>query len=139
MFNISCVTENTRDFWFSIDKHITKESLDLKIFGKLGYVIFDDSKPVGIMHYCILWDSMPFLNLIYIHQEYRKCGFGKNTMEFWEKDMKGKGFKMVLISTQVDEKAQFFYRKLGYRECGSLVLNDCPLEQPMEMFMGKVL
>ena len=139
MFNISCVTENNKDFWFSIDKHITKESFDLKIFGKLGYVIYDDRKPVGIMHHCILWDTMPFLNLIYIDPKYRKCGFGKNAMEFWEKEMKEKGFKMVLISTQVDEKAQFFYRKSGYREWGSLVLNDCPLEQPMEMFMGKVL
>lgn len=139
MFNISCVTENDKDFWISIDKHATKESLDIKIYGKLGYVIYDNNTPIGIMHYCLLWDSMPFLSLIYIEQKYRKSGFGKSAMGFWEKDMKRKGFKMVLISAQVNEEAQFFYRKLEYKECGGLILNDCPLEQPMEMFMSKVL
>ena len=31
------------------------------------------------------------------------------------------------------ESAQSFYRKLGYVDCGALVLHDTPLEQPMEI------
>ncbi len=38
------------------------------------------------------------------------------------------GHKMVLTSTQSDEQGQFFYRKLGYRDCGALLLPDEPLE-----------
>ena len=34
------------------------------------------------------------------------------------------GHGMVLVSTQSDEPAQHFYRKLGYRDCGCLPL-DC--------------
>ena len=36
-------------------------------------------------------------------------------MEYWEKDMKSQGYGMLLTSTQVDEDAQHFYRKLGYK------------------------
>ena len=53
--------------------------------------------------------------------------------------MKQQEYKMILISTQVDETAQCFYRKLGYVDCGGVVLNNTPFEQPMEMFMRKVL
>lgn len=53
--------------------------------------------------------------------------------------MKEQGYKMVLVSTQVDEDAQHLYRKLGYIECGALLMNGTPLEQPMEMFMRKIL
>ena len=56
-------------------------------------------------------------------------------MEFWEGEMRAQGFNMVLLSTQVDEKAQFFYRKLGYQDCGCLVLHHCPMAQPLEMFL----
>ena len=46
---------------------------------------------------------------------------------------------MVMTSTQVDEQAQHFYRKLGYVEKGSLSFDNTPLEQPMEMFLMKIL
>ena len=35
---------------------------------------------------------------------------------------------MVLTSTRSDERAQGFYRKLGYRDCGALLLPEEPLE-----------
>ena len=49
-------------------------------------------------------------------------------MEFWEEKMKKKGYEEVLLSTQVDELAQHFYRKLGYRDCGCLNLEDQAME-----------
>lgn len=57
----------------------------------------------------------------------------------WENEMKAQGYKMTLVSTQVDEGAQHLYRKLGYIDCGGLVLNDTPFDQPMELFLRKVL
>lgn len=53
--------------------------------------------------------------------------------------MKDKNYKVVLLSTQVDEKAQFLYRKLGYIDCGGLVLENTPYDQPLELFMKKNL
>lgn len=44
---------------------------------------------------------------------------------------------MLLTSTQVDEQAQHFYRKIGYKECGGFIVNIPGYEQPMEIFMSK--
>lgn len=55
----------------------------------------------------------------------------------WENDMKSQGYGMLLTSTQVDEEAQHFYRKLGYRDCGGFVIDIPGYEQPMEMFLVK--
>ena len=58
-------------------------------------------------------------------------------MEHWENDMKSQVYGMLLTSTQVDEEAQHFYRKLGYKDCGCLVIDVPGYEQPMEMFLIK--
>ena len=69
----------------------------------------------------------------------RKQGYGQQLLAHWEQDMKSQGYDMVLTSTQVDETAQHFYRKNGYTDCGSLVMNIPGFEQPMEMFLSKAL
>ena len=58
-------------------------------------------------------------------------------MAHWERDMKAQGYGMLLTSTQVDEEAQHFYRKLGYRDCGGFVIDLPPFAQPMELFLLK--
>ncbi len=42
-----------------------------------------------------------------------------------------------MTSTQTDESAQHFYRKLGYQDAGCLVLDIPGYKQPMEMFLVK--
>lgn len=42
--------------------------------------------------------------------------------------MKKKGYKNVMTSSASNEEAQNFYRRLGYRDCGSLLLFNDPLE-----------
>ncbi len=46
---------------------------------------------------------------------------------------------MILLSTQIDKKAQFLYRKLGYIDCGGLTFESTPFDQPLEVFMKKYL
>ena len=69
----------------------------------------------------------------------KKKGYGKELLEYWEKDMKSQGYDFVLTSTQVDETAQHFYRKLGYKDCGGLIIDIPNYEQPMEMFLIKAI
>ena len=102
-------------------------------------MLFGGNQRVGIMAHCILWDNLPFLNLIFVKEEYRNKGFAKKAIIYWENEMKNQGYKMTLISTQVDEKAQHLYRKLGYIDCGGLVFQNTPFDQPMELFFRKVL
>lgn len=42
--------------------------------------------------------------------------------------MKSKGYELVMTSSLSNEQAQHFYRKLGYKDSGSLLLDDEPLE-----------
>ena len=133
------VEHQDKDFWMSIDKHVNEVGFQNKVYTKTGYIMWEDDIPVGILHYCVLWDNIPFLNFLFVKKENRGNRYATETMKQWEQEMKQQEYKMILISTQVDETAQCFYRKLGYVDCGAVVLNNTPFEQPMEMFMRKVL
>jgi ribosomal protein S18 acetylase RimI-like enzyme len=139
MFQIRYATENDKAFWFSLDRHLSESEFALKARDKRGYVICDGNNPIGVMRYNLFWDSTPFLTLIYLAESYRGKGFGKQAMTFWENEMRGLGYKMVMTSTQANEQAQNYYRKLGYMDRGCLVLDNTPFEQPLEIFMIKVL
>jgi ribosomal protein S18 acetylase RimI-like enzyme len=78
-----------------------------------------------------------FCTKLFVDSNYQGKGYGKKLMEHWENDMKSQGYGMLLTSTQVDEEAQHFYRKLGYKDCGGFVIDVPGYEQPMEMFLVK--
>lgn len=135
--NIDYVTEKDKEFWFSLDRHMSEREFLIKVRDKRGYIIKDDEKTIGILRYNLFWDNTPFLNLIYFDENYRRKGFGKQAMLYWEDEMRTLGFKVVMTSTQVDEDSQHFYRKLGYKDVGCLVLDIPEYAQPMEMLMIK--
>jgi len=137
MFKIRYVSESDRPFWFTLDDHFSESEFELKIRDKRGYIISDADKPVGVMRYNLMWDNTTFLTLIYLEEAYRCKGFGRWAMLFWENEMRELGYKMVMTSTQVDEQAQHFYRKLGYVDKGGMFLDNTPFEQPQEVFMIK--
>jgi ribosomal protein S18 acetylase RimI-like enzyme len=113
--------------------------LSFKIRDKRGYIISDSDNPIGVMRYNLIWDIMPFLTLIHIEELNQRNGFGKQAMLYWEEEMRSLGYKMVMTSTQVNEQAQYFYRKLGYVDKGGIFFDNTPFEQPQEMIMIKVL
>jgi N-acetylglutamate synthase-like GNAT family acetyltransferase len=110
------------------DKHIADEILKTKIAAREIYVVEEGGVLTGWLRYNLFWDNIPFMNLIFFLDKYRRKGTGKKLVLHWEKDMKGKGYKKVMTSTRSDEEAQHFYRKLGYTEIGGFKLSDEPLE-----------
>ena len=139
MVSIQYVREQDRAFWLQMAPRTSDVSFMQMVRDRQGYVLFDRGIPVGVMYYNLIWDKLPFLNLLSILPAYQRQGVGRAAMAHWEADMQAKGYQMVLLSTQVDETAQHFYRKLGYTDCGCLVLHHCPLAQPMEMFFCKTI
>ncbi|BCK00702.1 GNAT family N-acetyltransferase [Anaerocolumna chitinilytica] len=139
MFQIRGIKKEDKDFWYTLDRHLPEAEFIKKVADQRGYVIFDDEKPIGILRFNMFWDNIPFLTMIYIDFSYHKKGYGRKAMEFWEAEMAGLGYKMVMTSTQADEEAQHFYRKLGYKDSGCLVLDIPGFEQPLEMFMIKAI
>ena len=139
MIKIRYVEASDKEFWYSLDKHLPETEFENKVYTKRGYVLSLNNKPVGLLRYNLFWDSVPFCTMIFIDCQYQGKGYGKQLIQYWENDMKRRGYEMLLTSTQVDEKAQHFYRKLGYKDCGGFVIDIPQYAQPMEMFFRKVL
>lgn len=136
MIRIRHVQSEDRIFWFGLDKHLSQKEFDNKVSSKSGYVLLADDVPVGLLRYSLFWDSIPFCNMLYIDARYQRKGYGKKLMAHWEEEMKAQEYERLLTSTQADEEAQHFYRKLGYQDCGGLVM-DVP--GPMELILMKAI
>ena len=136
IIQIRHVQPEDRIFWFGLDKHLSQKEFDNKVSSKSGYVLLADDVPVGLLRYSLFWDSIPFCNMLYIDARYQRKGYGKKLMAHWEEEMKAQGYERFLTSTQADEEAQHFYRKLGYQDCGGLVM-DVP--GPMELILMKAI
>ena len=133
MFIIRYAEQKDKSFWFSIDRHISTNTFEQKIHNKQGYVICDDDKPIGVMRYSLFWDNTPFVNLIELDESYHRKGFGSRAMKQWESEMQNLGYNLVMTSTQSNEQAQHFYRKIGYVDSGCLLL----FKEPAEIFFVK--
>lgn len=136
---IKAVTEKDKAFVKTLDRHVDDRSYANRVYTKSGYVIWEGERRIGVLSHCVLWDTIPFMNLIFIQEADRGKGFGTQALADWEREMKRQGYQMALISTQADETAQHWYRKLGYTDCGGLIFANTPFEQPMEIFFRKVL
>lgn len=110
------------------DTHIAGRELENSISSRRVPVSFENGALVGWLRFNLFWDSIPFMNMLYVLPEHRGKGHGSALVDFWEKEMLESGYKMLLTSTLSNEQAQFFYRKKGYTDCGSMLLPHEPLE-----------
>ena len=136
---IRYVEINDKKEWYDLDRHLPENVFDEKVRTKRGYVLVEDEKIIGILRYNLFWDNTPFCTMLFIEESYRSKGYGRQMIEHWEKDMKAQGYGMLMTSTQVDEDAQHFYRKLGYKDAGGFIVDVPGFEQPMEMIMMKAV
>jgi len=123
-----------------LDSHIPTARLSECIANGLIYVLKDDSEKsasngsscdfpiVGVLRFSLFWQTIPFLDLIYLAKDYRGKGYGTQMMLEWEKAMRICGFKYIMTSTQADEDAWKFYEKLGFYKAGGFF----PPEQQAE-------
>ncbi|WP_019912325.1 GNAT family N-acetyltransferase [Paenibacillus sp. HW567] len=126
---IITATDSDYEYIRQHDRHISEQLILPKISRHEIYIFQNECEVIaGWMRYGYFWDNIPFLNMIWIDEPYRSNGLGKRALLFWEAEMKRKGFHLVMTSTQANEGAQHFYRKLGYRDSGCLLLEDEPLE-----------
>jgi GNAT superfamily N-acetyltransferase len=136
---IRYVEINDKKEWYDLDRHLPENVFDEKVRTKRGYVLVEDEKIIGILRYNLFWDNTPFCTMLFIEYSYRSKGYGRQMMERWEQDMKAQGYGMLMTSTRVDEDAQHFYRKLGYKDVGGFIVDVPGFEQPMEMIMIKAV
>lgn len=137
MIKIRYVELNDRDSWMRLDQHLAESEFIHKVELKTGYVITVNDNIVGILRYNLFWDHIPFSTMLSIDSAHQLKGYGSMLLKHWEADMKSKGYDMLLTSTQVDESAQHFYRKHGYKDCGGIIIDIPKYAQPMELFLIK--
>lgn len=116
------------DWLAANDRHIARSVLEESI--REGRVLIAEAggEPVGWLRWNLFWDNTPFMNLLYLLEDHRGQSLGKALVARWEADAAALGYRRVMTSTQADETAQHFYRKLGYRDAGALLLPDEPTE-----------
>ena len=95
------------------------------------FVLCDGDKIVGVLRWNLFWQSIPFLDLIFLEEACRGQGWGSKMMAKWEDTMKAMGYPYVMLSTQEDETAKYFYEKIGYRRIGAFL----PPEQEADEIM----
>jgi len=110
------------------DKHVAFSILNDKIERHEVLVVHEGDIFAGWLRYSLFWDNTPFMNMLFLLPEYRSKGIGKQLVLFWEEEMKGKGYKMVLTSTQQNESTQHFYVALGYKATGGFHIEGEPFE-----------
>ncbi len=139
MLSIRCLRLEDKEFWYRLDRHLPESEFENKVRTKRGYILSLDGNPIGLLRYNLFWDNTPFCTMLIIEEAYRGKGYGKYLMEYWEWEMKRQGYGMLLVSTQADENAQHFYRRLGYKDCGGFVIDIPRYAQPMELFFIKAI
>ena len=117
------------------DRHIPLAELDHAI--RLGRILLIEcgDQPVGWLRWGMFWDNTPFMNMLFLLEGYRMQGLGRMLVACWEQNMASAGHTLLMTSTQANEAAQLFYRRLGYRDIGGFVLNG----EPMELLLSHAL
>lgn len=116
------------------DIHIEPSILLNQLKDNKIFIIEQNKNFVGWLRYNLFWDSIPFLNMLFIIEQYQKKGYGTLLLTTWENSIKDK-YNIVMTSTQANECSQHFYRKLGYFDIGGFT----PPNESYELILLKNL
>ncbi|HIT53559.1 MAG TPA: GNAT family N-acetyltransferase [Candidatus Fimivicinus intestinavium] len=116
------------DFLLTYDRHIAPQELQSVVAMGRMLVLEAESGIIGWLRWNLFWDNTPFMTMLYLLEGARGQGHGRRLVSQWEALMKAQGYSLVMTSTQSDETAQHFYRKLCYVDSGALLLPEEPLE-----------
>lgn len=110
------------------DRHIAREEMERIILLNRIYIAEEQDQLAGWLRYSLFWDNTPFLNLLYVLEDFRGRGLGRQLVWFWEQEMVRQGYRTLMTSTQANEYAQHFYFRLGYEAVGGFRLGEEPYE-----------
>lgn len=117
------------------DRHVSPGEMARAVDQGRVYVAEDQGLILGWLRWGLFWDSLPFLNMLYLLEENRGRGLGRRMAARWEEEMRAAGFRQVLTSTVSSERAQHFYYQMGYRAVGGFLLEG----EPYEVILSKNL
>lgn len=133
--NIRTALSKDMDFMLDYDKHISRNELENAISLGRIYIAWENETYLGWLRYNLFWDNTPFMNMLFVIEDYRSRGIGKALVNHWEHEMRKQGYSCLMTSTASDEYVQHFYNKLGYIAVGGFT----PKNEPYEIILLKSL
>lgn len=117
------------------DRHVPREKIEKLVSDGFVLIAMCGESFAGWLRYGFFWDEIPFMNMLFVLEEYRGNGIGTALVREWERLAADNGHGTVMTSTQANETSQHFYRELGYRDLGGFT----PFGEEYEIIMGKRL
>ncbi len=123
-----------------INQHhcLPREVMLRKIMHEEILLLIVKGKPAGQLRVAFLWSEIPYIELIYIDSIFKKQGFSRTLLGYFEAHLRKRGYQVLYSSSQVDEpEPQVWHRYMGFEECGIINgLNDGGIG---EVFFRKAL
>ncbi len=110
------------------DKKVTQDELYNAINSKRVFIAEENEVFLGWLRYNLFWDNTPFINMLYVTEHNRGKGYGRGIIEFFEEEIKRRGYNAIMTCTREDESSKYFYDKLGFKKIGEFTLPNGPEE-----------
>lgn len=119
MVQIRYAENKDYNFILKIDSSITEQKWKCWTDHKQAVLTFMNGEFAGWLQYSFFMEKIPFVNMLYVFEEYQNNCLGTGLMKFWEFEMVERGYTQLMLSTEKTNTAQDFYKKLGFSELGS--------------------
>ena len=101
-------------------------------------IVCDESGQItGLLRYSWFWGYLPFIDLIWVEEGFRRQGRASLLLARLEEETKEKNHKMIFTSTQSNEDGQSFFRKAGFIDSGGFVIRGAPFELIMIKYLSE--
>lgn len=139
MYTIRYATEADKEFWFMFDKSLDESALEYRFRNRMCYVFQEQDQKLGMLRYSLFRDHTPFCELLQVDDSFHHRGCGRALLQYWERDMKQRGYSRVMTSSKAEDSIRFFFRHFGYRDAGGVLLDLPDSDQSMEILMIKAI
>lgn len=102
MQNIRYANFDDYELILRIDDSISKNRWKTWTDNKQAIFAFDDNEFLGWLQYNYFIEKWPFVNRLYVFEEFQNKGAGTALMKFWESEMISKGENRLMLSTESD-------------------------------------
>lgn len=92
-------------FLCQVDRHVSPQVLSSVVAAGRVLIAEATDAPLGLLRWGMLWDEVPFMNLLHVLPEHRGRGVGTTLVHAWEAEQAAAGHAMVLTCTSAAESA----------------------------------
>ena len=98
----------------------------------------EENEIVGILRLNYIWSTRPYIEFIFVKQEKRNLGIGKQLLQFLEDYLVKSEYAYLFSSSEEqDPKAIEWHKKNGFKEMGKLTDLNLPHDKTAEIFFSK--